>query len=130
MKIKLAGAFGVLAVALALVALSGSAHGVSTVSAQEADACGNPVIDVPDSGPTFDFTDACAEHDECYGGGGSEADRRACDEQFLMNMQVSCNEMWPGQLRKRFSCYSIALTYFLGVRLGGWAFFDYGEEER
>jgi hypothetical protein len=97
----------------------------SMASAQQADTCGNQVIDVPDSGPAFDFNFACAVHDDCYEGGGSEEDRTACDDEFLANMRTSCDEMWPGQLFKRYSCYSVAITYFLGVRIGGWAFWDY-----
>jgi hypothetical protein len=92
------------------------------------DYCGNDVVDVPDSGPTFNFAEACAIHDDCYSNGGTESDRRACDAEFLSNMRASCSEMWPNQFFKRRACTNVALTYYLGVALGGWAFFPYGEQ--
>jgi hypothetical protein len=38
-------------------------------------------------------------------------------------MLASCAEMWPTQPVRRHICNSVAGTYFLGVRLGGWLVF-------
>ena len=123
MKVLMLGMITI-AAALAFSVVPGA--GVSSVQAIPTNTCGNDVIDVPDSGATFHFTSACLFHDECYGQGGTESDRRACDAQFLTDMRGSCDQMWPSQWLKRWSCYSVARTYYLGVSLGGWAFFDYG----
>jgi hypothetical protein len=40
-------------------------------------------------------------------------------------MLASCDSKWPTQIFRRSGCYSVAYTYFLAVRLGGWAFYDY-----
>lgn len=90
------------------------------------DYCGNGVVDVPDTGPSFDFHKACAIHDDCYSNGGTEADRRACDTDFLNNMLATCAHMWRWPDPRLANCRSVAFTYYLGVRLGGWAFFPYG----
>ena len=100
------------------------AGAMSPAHAQE-DACGNDALDVPDSGATFDFTEACLEHDECYAAGGTEADRNACDAAFLADMQASCAEMWPDSFFKRRICEGVAQTYHLGVHFFGWLFFPY-----
>lgn len=114
---------GIIAAALTLTVFGFSAGG-GTAYADEG-ACGNDVVDVPDAGSTFDFTDACEGHDACYAEGGTEADRTSCDNEFLDDMRASCSEMWPTQFFKRLACQSVAGTYYLGVRLGGWAFFPY-----
>ena len=117
MKLLLSSAIAVL-LALALFALPGG----TTTTAYAENVCGNDVIDVPDSGRTFDFTGACADHDLCYADGGSESDRQECDQEFLEAMLDSCEDRPRLQ---RFSCVSRAYTYYAGVRLGGWAFFPY-----
>jgi hypothetical protein len=94
----------------------------------EIDACGVVGFDVPDTQVgVFDFTDACAEHDRCYGVGGSWSDRYRCDWVFLSDMNASCSEMWPGwsKWRQRLRCNGVAYTYYAGVRLGGWAYFNW-----
>ena len=106
----------IIALLIALTLLFIPAGG-STVQAQEADACGNDVLDVPDSGATFDFTEACEAHDSCYAAGGTEANRNACDSAFLTAMQASCSEMWPSQPLRLRICQSVATTYYLGVHL-------------
>jgi hypothetical protein len=110
-------------VALALVLVPGSGGGVAM--AQQPDACGNDVLDVPDSGATFNFTAACEQHDACYAAGGTEADRNACDQAFRAAMQQSCSEMWPSQPLRLRICNGVANTYYLGVHLFGWLFFPY-----
>ena len=127
MKVSLTGA---LLVALLLVLFAGQGAGATMVQPVPSDACGNDFVDVPDSGRLFDFTEACLGHDDCYGLGGTESDRRACDNAFLADMQASCDQMWPGQFFKRRACYSVATTYYLGARLGGWAFFEYGGNDK
>ena len=102
--------------ALALFAVPGA--GTAQVQAVP-DTCGNDVIDVPDYGSVFDFTEACYAHDQCYGDIESPLDRQTCDRQFLSDMLASCNEMWPEDLDSRRSCYGVALLYYLGVRAGG-----------
>lgn len=123
MRVKL-WLVAVLAAALTLTMLSFSNGGALTAYAEEG-ACGNDFLDVPDSGSTFDFVDACENHDDCYAEGGTEADRSECDNAFLEDMQSSCNAMWPNQFFKRLACNSVAGTYYLGARIGGWAFFPY-----
>ena len=118
MKLALLGAF--------LVVVAFAAFGQTpTVSAEPVDYCGNDAVEVPDTGSLFDFSSACMAHDDCYEEPGTEQDRRACDRAFLADMLASCDEMWPKQILRRSGCYSVAYTYFLAVRLGGWAFYDY-----
>ena len=112
---------GVIAAVLAVALFAVPGGGVTTAYA-DVDYCGNSVIDVPDSGPGFDFSDACAAHDDCYSIPGTENHRTACDEEFLTDMLLSCEEQ---QRLKRLGCITRAYTYYLGVRLGGWAFFPY-----
>ena len=135
-----------LAAALAVLVLASSTltHHTATAATQpgvteatrptatETHHCGTDTIQVPDRGAYFDFADACANHDVCYATGGSEFDRYLCDRAFLSDMTASCNAMWPvssiwdtAQLRSRRLCYGVAYTYYLGVRLGGSAYFNY-----
>ena len=117
----------VLAALLALVMVLVPAGG-DTAHAQLADACGiEGVFDVPDFGATFNFTDACVNHDICYGNGGSEADRNACDQAFRAEMQQSCASMWPSQPLRLRICNGVGTTYYLGVHLFGWLFFPYDQ---
>ena len=119
MKLLFSGVITVI-LALALFAVPGAGSG--TVYALDENVCGNDFVDVPDSGATFDFTDACAQHDACYADPGTEQTRKQCDDAFLEDMLDSCDQQ---QRWKRFSCASRAYTYYLGVRIGGWAFYDY-----
>lgn len=122
MKVALSG------LTLALVALTMFVFtpGGSTTSAYAAtDSCGVMGLDVPDSGPHFDFTDACAGHDSCYGShhGEGEVVRKTCDDAFLSAMLSSCTADWPRQPVRRAACNAVAGIYYAGVRLGGWLFF-------
>ena len=110
-------------VALAVFALPGGS--VSVVHAADPGACGNDVIDVPDTGTVFNFVSPCLGHDACYGAGGTETDRTTCDDNFYAAMETSCDTMWPTKALKRAACYGVATTYYLGVRVGGWLFFPY-----
>ncbi|HEX5369650.1 MAG TPA: phospholipase A2 [Dehalococcoidia bacterium] len=91
-----------------------------------ADNCGvMGVFDVPDSGPSFDFSQACANHDACYSTnhGTNEAARATCDNAFLNDMLTSCNDMWSRTDPQLYQCRTVAKVYYAGVRLGGWLFF-------
>lgn len=82
---------------------------------------------VPDSGRTFDFTDACADHDRCYlerPDGDSSDDRRQCDRDFYAAMVDHCETAWPDRsdFWSRRACRGVAWLYYLGVRwFGGFA---------
>lgn len=87
---------------------------------------------VPDTGRTFDFTDACSQHDRCYierPHGDSANARRQCDREFRADMLDHCDDRWPSgrdRLARR-SCQAIAWIYYGGVRLfGGLAWGDGG----
>ncbi len=71
-----------------LVLLFGVAGGTGTpaAAAQTADACGTADFDVPDSGDSFNFTEACAAHDACYASGGGPFARARCDRAFYSDM--------------------------------------------
>jgi hypothetical protein len=99
--------------------------GATRTALAETNVCGNDVIDVPDTGATFDFTAACQGHDDCYALGGDESARRTCDSNFLSAMQEYCQTTYPTQFFKRWSCNTVATTYYLGVHLFGWLFFPY-----
>ena len=117
---------GVIAAALTVSMVAFSDGGTPTVYADpDVGACGNDFIDVPDTGLSFNFVSACESHDDCYSVPGTEATRKACDDAFLADMKASCSAMWPSQFLKRLACNSVAGTYFLGVRLGGWAYYPY-----
>jgi hypothetical protein len=87
------------------------------------DACGVEGFDVPDSGPTFDFTAACQAHDACYAAGGGPLARARCDNQFLRDMNAWCTGHWAQGSADLSRCRAVALTYYAGVRLGGWLYF-------
>lgn len=106
----------------ALLLILGSA---STASAAPppADYCGVEGLEVPDTGPSFDFTSDCQAHDECYAAGGGPLARSRCDNQFLRDMNASCAEMWDRGDPRLARCRSVATVYYTAVRLGGWAYF-------
>ena len=87
------------------------------------------VIWVPDSGPSFDFSQACANHDACYTEhhGEGEAARAACDSAFLHDMTSSCDDMWSRSNAQFDQCLRVARLYYAAVRIGGWLFF-YGPQ--
>lgn len=87
---------------------------------------------VPDSGPVFDFTEACNDHDRCYlerPRGDSWWDRRQCDRDFYRAMIDACQDRYPrrSQWFKRGSCYGVAVVYYLGVRVLGALAWDEGQ---
>ncbi len=87
------------------------------------------VIWVPDAGPSFNFSQACANHDVCYSEhhGQGEAVRASCDSAFLHDMTSSCDDMWSRSSPQFDQCLRVANLYYFGVRIGGWLFF-YGPQ--
>ena len=84
---------------------------------------------VPDSGPNFDFTEACNTHDRCYINrpyGNDRTARRQCDVDFFYDMADACRGDYEDQWLARQSCYGVAGVYYLGVR----AFGGFGWVER
>ena len=118
-------AAAVLAVALAFAPGSAS---VALATPSTDDCTG-----VPDEGPNFNFHAACQAHDACYAtyGGGSysaqkEALRAACDNQFLADMNASCDAaLQSNQITAagNAACKSRASLYYSGVRVLGRSFF-------
>ena len=108
-----------------LFGVAGSSS-TSTASAQTADACGTPGFDVPDSGDSFNFTEACAAHDACYAAGGGPFARARCDRAFYNDMLDWCSDAWQQGDPRLGRCKVVAATYFTAVRLGGWLFFYTG----
>lgn len=102
--------------------------GATAAFAVDIDTC----TAVPDSGKTFDFTEACGDHDACYGEkphGTGAAARKQCDVDFYHDMVDSCNADWPrrSQWFKRGACKGVAGLYYVGVRaLGAIAWLDGG----
>ena len=122
--------FKVLIALAAFAVMAGTVVGFSgsqsVAYADPQDFCGVDGLEIPDSGDVFDFSEACAEHDVCYGHGGDEYDRYLCDREFFSDMLDSCSDMWDRFDRELWQCRSIARTYYIGVRLGGFLFFPYG----
>lgn len=118
MGLRLLAAGGVVAATLAV--------GATTAAAQETNYC----TAVPDSGPYFNFNDACRVHDDCYLNqpyGGGDAGRAACDGEFLGNMGAACGEQFGGG-GGVLHCINTAETYYWGVdTFGGWFWDDLPE---
>lgn len=75
---------------------------------------------VPDSFLTADFTQACDNHDDCY---SSSTSRLQCDQTFLTELLHTCANAPGLQPAQRPTCYTIAGSYFIGVRLFGATFY-------
>ncbi len=84
---------------------------------------GGTCTGVPDRIPgTFDFTGACAAHDECYASG--ERTQAECDVQFRQDMNAACVAQHPSALHPgRYACLYFAQLYYTGVVLFGQFFF-------
>ncbi|MDH3684262.1 MAG: phospholipase [Acidimicrobiia bacterium] len=88
---------------------------------------------VPDSGRTFDFTEACLDHDRCYlerPHGDSSDDRRQCDRDFYVAMVDQCESAWPDRsdVWSRRACRAVAGLYYIGVRWFGAFAWDVGTD--
>ena len=89
------------------------------------DYCGTAEVDVPDTGPSFDFTAACAAHDVCYAQYHStnETNRKRCDDRFYNAMAQHCQNRWRWWQGEYYDCLATAGAYYTGVRVGGWLYF-------
>lgn len=74
--------------------------------------------DVPDTGPFFDFRNACRQHDLGYL--FAPDTRRGIDNQFLDDMYGDCAGR---DTAARPLCYAVAGTYYAGVRTFGSAYY-------
>ena len=92
--------------------------GSGTAAAQEPGACGTQQFDVPDSGPYFDFTEACMNHDDCVDLAQDARDRWRCDELFRQEMLASCAADFSRTDPRYSLCRTQATVYYLGVRIG------------
>jgi hypothetical protein len=93
----------------------------SVAEAQEATtACGPGGVGdqlVPDSGPWFNFTAACANHDACY---AAQQGQLNCDNWFRDDMYAHCaTRPWY----QRGLCRSTANVYYDAVRRFGHLFY-------
>jgi hypothetical protein len=77
---------------------------------------------VPDSGPWFNFLNACLKHDGCYI--NHWLDKVGCDYQFLQNMRSYCYGTYQWWQWQRNPCLSTAWTYYSGVNTVGWACYN------
>jgi len=72
---------------------------------------------VPDSGPWFNFTAACARHDACY---GAQLGQAYCDNRFRDDMYAHCaTRPWY----QRSLCRGTANSYYEAVRRFGFLFY-------
>ena len=117
---------------VAALAFSAGAAGAQEAAVEDVDASalvssfpddGGTCTAVPDTVPgLFDFTDACAAHDECYAAG--EQTQAECDTQFRQDMNAACVAQHPGALDpSRYACLFFAQLYYTGVVLFGQFFF-------
>ena len=107
--------------ALGTLAPSAAAAAPTAAQAQQAEtACGPGGAGdalVPDSGPWFNFTAACARHDACY---GAQLGQAYCDRRFRDDMYAHCaTRAWY----QRSLCRGTANTYYEAVRRFGYLFY-------
>ena len=123
---RIAGLFTVFAVVLAVGAPGAFAQAPAALApsqqeAQQAEtACGPGGTGdqlVPDSGPWFNFTAACARHDACY---GAQLGQAYCDRRFRDDMYAHCaTRVWY----QRSLCRGTANVYYEAVRNFGHLFY-------
>ena len=126
MQRRIAGLFTVFAVLMAFGAPGASAQSPAALApsqqeAQQAEtACGPGGTGdqlVPDSGPWFNFTAACARHDACY---GAQLGQAYCDLRFRDDMYAHCaTRVWY----QRSLCRGTANVYYEAVRNFGHLFY-------
>jgi hypothetical protein len=118
-RIALGLATTAMAVAVAVaVLLVISRDGAATPAAAHpspADGCSF----APDSGPWFNFHNACDRHDLCYI--GHWTDKLSCDYRFLQDMRNYCYGTYQWWQWQRAACLATAWTYYTGVSTAGWA---------
>ena len=59
------------------------------VTPSKLNTCGVPGRDIPDSGPSYDFTEPCRDHDRCTSTCGKT--KEDCDRRFVRDMWASCH---------------------------------------
>jgi phospholipase A2-like protein len=126
MSRRLAITLAVLVCSLGAFAPSAAAQSAAGLAptAQEAQqattACGPGGVGdqlVPDSGPWFNFTAACAAHDACY---GAQLGQAYCDRRFRDDMYAHCaTRPWY----QRGLCRNTANVYYEAVRRFGHLFY-------
>ena len=126
MSRRLAVTLAVLVCSLGAMAPSAAAQSPAALAptAQEAQqattACGPGGAGdqlVPDSGPWFNFTAACAAHDACYAAQRGQAN---CDRRFRDDMYAHCaTRPWY----QRGLCRNTADLYYEAVRRFGHLFY-------
>ena len=92
---------------------------LSSTSTAEGDSC----TAVPDNFGRADFTEACDDHDDCYAP-GSTTPRAECDLQLLLDLRAACFEAYRYQPGPLLTCYTVAMIYYVGVRLFGASFYQ------
>ena len=68
------------------------------------------------------FEASCIKHDDGYREGGDEARRLVCDWKFFMAMLRDTSRTKGIVVAPKLG---VAISFFLAVRLGGWASFNY-----
>lgn len=86
----------------------------ASTSTSQTDSC----TAVPDNFGSANFTSACSTHDKCYSP-QSSTDRLPCDQQLLANLRLACFQAYSTKPTQLLSCYTVAVIYYVGVRLFG-----------
>jgi len=110
---------GALAASPVAAAPAVAAPTVAAPAALHGDSCTN----APDSGPTWNFHEACHRHDTCYANkpyGRSQAGRLRCDGNFWNDMMSSCNNRYSWYDPRRYTCREVGDVYFSVVVAAGW----------
>jgi hypothetical protein len=89
---------------------------LSSTSTAGGDSC----TAVPDNFGAADFTDACAAHDLCY---ATAVNRAQCDLLLFDALRTACYDVYRYQPGLLLTCYTVAVIYYVGVRLFGAAFY-------
>ena len=80
-------------------------------------------VAVPDF--NFLFTDACSQHDVCYGEGGQESDKLNCDNQFKNNLNHACQNRDRKDDFTDSECNKLVDLYYDAVQSRGNSFFNF-----
>lgn len=120
---KLRTALGAVALTVG-TSVGGTALSTGSPVAADGDACTN----APDSGPVWNFHEACHTHDACYGQkpyGSSQWGRLQCDNDFYNNMNASCDNDYTAWWDARNGlCKDAASLYGAAVVAAGWYFWN------
>lgn len=108
-----------------LVAGLASLGAITVTGNSPVQAHGDACTWAPDTGPVWNFHNACHSHDTCYANkpyGTGSAGRLACDNVFLSNMNASCRSRYGSLDPRRYACYRVAQEFYTWVRVFGGAF--------